>query len=89
MIEYSNNTFTIKKPKKNIFSNVDTSMTTTHTNECYQYQLHDDSKNSLNNSKNNSKTKKNKKLLSNTTIPPLSPNEPVGPNGAADEVIIR
>jgi transcription initiation factor TFIIIB Brf1 subunit/transcription initiation factor TFIIB len=66
MIEYSNNTFTIKKPKKNISNNVDTPMITNHTNEQYQFQLLDESKNGLNNSKNNSKTKKNKKPLSNS-----------------------
>ena len=66
MIEFSKNTFTIKKPKKNISSNVDTAMTTNHINECYQYKILDESKNGLNNSKTNSKTKKNKKLLSNS-----------------------
>lgn len=66
MIEYSNKTFTIKKPKKNISNNVDTPMITNHTNEQYQFQLLDESKNGLNNSKNNSKTKKNKKPLSNS-----------------------
>lgn len=66
MIEYSNNTFTIKRPKKNISNNVDTPMITNHINDQYQCQLPDESKNGLNNSKNNSKTKKNKKLLSNS-----------------------
>lgn len=66
MIEFSKNTFTIKKPKKNISSNVDTAMITNHINECYQYKILDESKNGLNNSKTNSKTKKNKKLLSNS-----------------------
>lgn len=66
MIEFSKNTFTIKKPKKNISSNVDTPMITNHINECYQYKILDESKNGLNNSKTNSKTKKNKKMLSNS-----------------------
>jgi len=66
MIEYSNNTFTIKRPKKNISNNVDTPMITNHINDQYQCQLHDEFKNGLNNSKNNSKTKKNKKQLSNS-----------------------
>jgi transcription initiation factor TFIIIB Brf1 subunit/transcription initiation factor TFIIB len=66
MIEYSNNTFTIKRPKKNISNNVDTPMITNHINDQYQCLLHDESKNGLNNSKNNSKTKKNKKQLSNS-----------------------
>ena len=66
MIEYSNNTFTIKRPKKNISNNVDTPMITNHINDQYQCQLPDESKNGLNNSKNNSKTKKNKKQLSNS-----------------------
>jgi transcription initiation factor TFIIIB Brf1 subunit/transcription initiation factor TFIIB len=66
MIEYSNNTFTIKRPKKYISNNVDTPMITNHINDQYQCQLHDEFKNGLNNSKNNSKTKKNKKQLSNS-----------------------
>lgn len=66
MIEFSKNTFTIKKPKKNIYSNVNTAMITNHINECYQYKIQDESKNGLNNSKTNSRTKKNKKLLSNS-----------------------